>query len=292
MILITGASGQTGGAVLRAAIAANLPVRAMYQKEADAANAPTSATAVLANYADRASLNAAVSGIDVVYLVCGPIPQLIELEGAMIDACVDGGVKHIVLNSALGAGKFDRSFPSWHHKVEQKLESSGLNYSILRPNGFMQNMVTYNAQTIRTQGAFYAAMGDAKVSLIDVRDVAAVAATIFANPAEHAGNTYELCGPAAFSNAEIAAEITRVLGEPVSYVDIPEEAQKAAMTGAGMPDWQVTAILELQAYYRTGDCAFVDGIVRQLTGRPERTLEDFLSENAASFRTGGQITPS
>jgi uncharacterized protein YbjT (DUF2867 family) len=284
MILITGASGLAGGQVLAHALAQGLTPKAMYRTAQEAAQAPAGATPVIADYANPPTLQAALEGIETVYLVCGPIPQLVAYETAMLTACKNAGVRHIVLNSALGAGDWPKSFPSWHHQVEQNLAASGIAHTIIRPNGFMQNIVTYNAQTIRTQHAFYAAMGDARTSLIDVRDVAAVVAAILAKPSHHAGKTYELNGPEAVTNAEIADRITRVTGTPVSYVEIPEEAQRQAMLGAGMPEWQVTAILELQEYYRTGRCATVDETVASVTGRPPRTLDAYLEENAAAFK--------
>jgi uncharacterized protein YbjT (DUF2867 family) len=285
MILITGASGSAGGAVLEAAVIAGAPLRAMYRTEEDTRKAPQGVASVVADFADKSSLRKALLGIESVYLVCGPVPQLVELEGNMIDACKEAGVRHIVLNSALGAGDFPKSFPSWHFQVEQKLKDSGLAYSILRPNGFLQNIVTYNAGSIRAQGAFYAAMGDAKISMIDVRDVGAVAAKILLDPQPHAGKIYELNGPEAVSNSEVAERISRVAGREVSYVDIPEDAQRKAMLDLGMPEWQVTAILELQEYYCTGRCAAVDGTVAKLLGKAERTLDQYLQENAASFQS-------
>ena len=145
MILITGASGNAGGAVLHAALAAGLPVRAMYRDQQDAAKAPEGVTVAIADFGDRESLLKALDGIERVYLVCGPIPQLVEFESNMIDACRAAGVRHVVLNSALGAGRFPKSFPSWHTQVEAKLQASGLGYTALRPNGFMQNIVAYSA---------------------------------------------------------------------------------------------------------------------------------------------------
>jgi uncharacterized protein YbjT (DUF2867 family) len=283
MHLITGASGSAGGAVLNAALRRQLPVRAMVRNEADARR--VGGNAVIADFSDKASLLKALQGIDRVYLVCGPIPQLVEYETSMIDACKATGVRHIVLNSALGAGRFNKSFPSWHAKVENYLRESGLDYTILRPNGFMQNIVTYNSPTIRASGAFYAAMGDSKTSLIDVRDVGDIAAAILGDPQPHLGTIYELNGPEAVSNAEIAARITALLGIPVSFVDIPEEAQRQSLLGVGMPAWQVTAILELQEYYRTGSCAAVDGVVAQLLGGPARGLDAYLRENVAEFKS-------
>lgn len=285
MILITGASGSTGGAVVEAATAAGLPIRAMVRDRQDAARAPQRVATVIADFSDAASLREALRGIDSVFLVCGPVPELVTLEGKMIDACREAGVRHIVLSSALGAGDFPKSFPSWHFQAEQKLQASGIAWTILRPNGFMQNIVAFNAPTIVSQNAFYAAMSDARVSLIDVRDIGAVAAAILRDPPAHAGKVYELNGPEALSNYDVAERISRIAGRKVSYVDIPEEAQRKAMLDAGMPESRVKPILELQEYYRTGRCATVDGLVAKLLGRPERSLDSYLRENSSAFQS-------
>ena len=285
MILITGASGTVGRAVLEEVRKGHQPFTAMYRNAKDAKSAPAGTKTVIADFADAESLRKALAGVEAVYLVCSPIPELVDLESNMIDACEESGVRHVVLNSALGAGKFNKSFPSWHAKVEKKLKSTKLGHTILQPNGFMQNILTYNAPTIRTDGAFYAAMGDAKTSLIDVRDIAEVAAKSLLSPGEHAGQTYELNGPEAVSNAEIAARIARVIGREVKYVDIPESAQRKAMLDSGMPEWLVTAILELQEYYRSGDCGEVTDVLPNLLGREPRRLDQFLEENKDSFRS-------
>src|SRR5215469_15142826 len=171
MILVTGASGNAGGAVLREVLKTDRPVQAMYRSPEDAAKASKDAGAVIADFADKPSLGRALEDVDAVYLVCSPVRELVELEGNMVDACREAGGRHVVLNSAMGAGDYPKSFPSWHRRVEDKLKASGLDYTILRPNSFMQNILTYYAPTIRSQGAFYAAMGNARTSFIDVRDV-------------------------------------------------------------------------------------------------------------------------
>jgi uncharacterized protein YbjT (DUF2867 family) len=284
MILITGASGTVGRAVLDEVRKAGKPFKAMYRNAEDARRAPPGVATVLADFAEAKSLKQALQGVDTVFLVCSPIPQLLELEGNMIDACKQTGVRHIVLNSALGAGDYPKSFPGWHRKVEDKLAASGVAYTILRPNGFLQNIVAYHAPSIRAQGAFYASMGNAKTSCIDVRDVALAAAKALIAPAEHAGKTYELNGPEAVSNDEIAARISRITGQTVSYVDIPEEAQRKSMLDLGMPEWQVTALLELQQYYVTGKCGAVTDVLAKLLGRPPITLEQYLNEFKDRFR--------
>jgi uncharacterized protein YbjT (DUF2867 family) len=285
LILITGASGSVGGAVLQAIRQSGRPFRAMYRSAEDAGKAPAGVATAVADFASKDSLKSALAGggIEQVFLVCSPIPQLVDYESNVIDVSRESGVKHIVLSSALGAGDYQKSFPSWHHKVEVKLQASGIGYTILRPNGFLQNLLTYNAPGIRAQSAFYAGQGDSRVSLLDVRDVAAVAAKALLSPAEHAGKTYELHGPEALTNAEIAARISAVVGRTVTYINIPEEAQRASMLGMGMPEWQVTAILELQQYYVQGGGSKVTPLLEQLLGRSPIGLDAFLAEFKEQF---------
>jgi uncharacterized protein YbjT (DUF2867 family) len=284
MILITGASGNAGGAVLREALKGGSGARAMYRSKEEAAKVPQSATAVIADFADQQSLRRALEGIDTVYLVCSPVRELVELESNMIDACREAGVKHVVLNSALGAGDFAKSFPSWHRKVEDKLKASGIAYTILRPNGFMQNLIAYFAPSIRAQGAFYQSTGDAKISHLDLRDIAVAAAKILHSPSQYAGKIYELNGPEALSYAEVAEKISKATGRKVSYVDIPLDAQRKALLDMGMPDFMVTALLELQEYYASGEASKVDGTLESLINRAPTKMDGFLKENADQFR--------
>jgi len=282
MILVTGASGSAGGAVLKEVAKTNKPFRAMYRSREDAARVPAGVSAVIADFADKPSLRRALEGVDAVYLVCSPVRELVELEGNMVDACREAGVRHVVLNSALGAGDYAKSFPSWHRKVEEKLKVSGLAYTILRPNSFMQNILTYYAPSIRSQGAFYAAMGSARVSFIDVRDIAVVV-TKALTTGGHAGKTYELNGPEALTYAEVAERISRASGRKVQYVNIPVEQQKQSMLDQRMPEWQVAALLDLQAYYTAGRGGEVDNVLANLLGRSPTTMDQFLAEFADSF---------
>jgi len=133
MILLTGASGTAGGAVLRAVLKSGREHRAMYRSTAEAAKAPAGTETVVADFAKADTLRAALSGVESVYLVCSPIPELARLEGNMVDACLRWGVKHVVLNSAMGAADYGKSFPSWHRKVEEQLRGTRLTWTILRP---------------------------------------------------------------------------------------------------------------------------------------------------------------
>jgi uncharacterized protein YbjT (DUF2867 family) len=283
MILVTGASGSVGKAVLAEVARSGAPHRAMYRSKQEAAKAPAGTETAIADFSDKASLAAALRGVDSVYLVCSPIPDLVQLEGNVIEAGQAAGVRRVVLNSALGAGDYGKSFPSWHRKVEDKLKATKLAYCILRPNSFMQNVLTYYAPSIRAQGAFYGAMGNARTSYLDVRDIAVVAAKVLRG-GEHDGKTYELNGPEALTYPEVAQKISQHAGIAAKYVDIPVDAQRKAMLDQGMPDWQVTALLDLQEYYTGGKAGTVDGVLQRLLGRPSITMDKFLAEFAAEFR--------
>ena len=283
MILVTGANGTIGRAVLAEVARSGVGHRAMYRSKEEAAKAPVGTEAVVADFSDRTSLTAAMQGVESVYLVCSPIPQLVQLEGNAIEASEAAGVKRVVLNSALGAGDYPKSFPSWHRKVEDKLKVSEVAYCILRPNSFLQNLVTYYAPSIRAQGAFYGAMGNARTSYIDVRDIAAVAVRALRS-SDHDGKTYELNGPEALTCAEVAERISRHTGIAARYVDIPAEAQRKTMMDQGMPEWQVTALLELQEYYTGGRGGARDGVLQGLLGRLPIAIDQFLEEFASEFR--------
>jgi uncharacterized protein YbjT (DUF2867 family) len=284
MILVTGASGTVGKAVLKEVARSGAKHKAMYRSPDEAAKAPAGTATVIADFAKKDTLATALRGVVAVYLVCSPIPDLAQLEGNVIDASVGAGVTHIVLSSALGAGDYAKSFPSWHRKVEDKLQGAGISFTILRPNSFHQNVLTYFAPSIRAQGAFYSSMGNARVSFLDVRDIAVVAAKVLVG-GEYSGKIYELNGPEALTYADVANKISKHAGRPVQYVDISLEAQQKAMLDQGMPVWQVDALLELQGYYTSGKGGAVDPQLQNLLRRQPITMDSFLGEFASEFRT-------
>lgn len=285
MILITGASGNVGGAVLSEALKTQGKVRAMYRSQADAAKAPSGAEVVIADFADRESLPKALKGVESVFLVCSPIPDLVKLESNVVDACKEAGVRRIVQNSAMGAGEVEGSFPNWHKAVEERIEASGIAHTILRPDTFMQNIPAFYAPTIRTQGAFYSASKDSHIGFIDVRDIAAVAVkALTLGLQEVRSHTYELTGPEGITYSELAARISRVAGRPVKYVDLPPADLKKGMLGSGMPEWQAEALIRLVGFYTSRKREVLNDNVKKILGREARNINDFLRENADAFR--------
>lgn len=193
------------------------------------------------------------------------------------------GVRRIVKQSVWGAAEEAFSFAKWHRPVERAIEDSGLAWTFLRPNGFMQNVVNYMSATIKAQGAFYQPAEDARISHVDIRDLARVAARVLTG-AGHDGKAYDLTGPAAITYDDIASTLTKVLGREVRYVRITPEAYKQGAMGAGIPEGYADALVDLVRYYREDQASRVSPAVREITGQDPVPFEQFARDHAAALR--------
>jgi uncharacterized protein YbjT (DUF2867 family) len=286
MILITGASGNVGREVVRQALALGLPIRATFQSADVAAKAPAGLEGIIMNYTQPETIRRALQGVNKIFLVGPPVQDLTALEGAFIKEVRTAGRKHIVKLSALGGR--ESMFPSRHRDSEENIEASGLPYTFLRPNGFMQNVVNYNAGTISSQNAFYGCQGNGAVSLIDTRDIAAVAVIVLAATG-HEGKTYSLTGGEALTNAQVANKISRVAGREITYVDMPPGEFKKAILSAGTQEWSADALVDLQSFYREGRASLLTGDIEQLTGRKPVTFDQFARDYAFAFQNAAKI---
>jgi uncharacterized protein YbjT (DUF2867 family) len=174
-------------------------------------------------------------------------------------------------------------FTRQHAVSEDYIKSSGVSYTFLRPNGFMQNFVNYNAGTINTQSAFYGSQGEGKVSHIDIRDIAAVAVKTLTQDG-HQGKTYTLTGREALSNARIAEILSDDVGREIKYVNLPDEQFKQALAGAGVPEWNANALVDLQRFYREGGASEVTQDVEQLLGHKPVSFEQFSRDHRDAFQ--------
>src|SRR6266704_332495 len=232
MILITGASGNVGREVVKQALAVGLKIRATFQSPAVAAKAPAGLEGVIMDYAKPETIRAALHGVEKIFLVAPPVRDLPVLEANFVKEVRAAGRKHIVKLSALGGR--ESMFPRGHRHSEENIEASGLPYTFLRPNGFMQNLVNYNAGTIRSQNAFYGCQGNGAVSVVDIRDIAAVAVMVLAATG-HEGKSYALTGGEALTNGHVAEKISQVAGRKISYVDLPPAEFRKARHGGSLP---------------------------------------------------------
>lgn len=281
MILITGASGNVGREVVKQALAVGLNIRATFQSPAIAAKAPAGLEGVIMDYGKPETIRAALRGVEKIFLVLPQVRDLPAMEANFIKEARVDGRKHIVKLSALGGRECMHS--SWHRDSEENIEASGLPYTFLRPNGFMQNLVNYNAGTIRSENAFYGCQGNGAVSLVDIRDVAAVAVIVLAATG-HEGKSYALTGGESLSSEQIAETLSRVAGRKINYVDLPPAEFKKAILSAGVPEWSADALLDLQRLYREGRASLVTNDIERLTRRKPISFDQFVRDYAFAFQ--------
>ena len=281
-ILVTGATGNTGRAIVDALARRGAPVRAMVRAEADRAKLPAGVPAVVADFDDLASIAAALEGADRAYLVTPSSERAEEQQRRFADLAAKAGLRHLVVLSQLASDEHSPvRFLRYHAAVEQDIRDLGIPYTFLRPNLFFQGLLAF-AGTISSQGRFYAPIGDATISAIDVRDIADVAAVTLTE-AGHEGATYTLTGPASITHTQIAAALTAALGRDVTFTDVPPEAFADSLRGI-LPPWQVDGLLEDYAHYRRGEAASVSSAVAEITGRPPRDIQQFARDYAPAFK--------
>jgi len=281
-ILITGGTGTVGSFLLEKLAATDANVRALVRSQGKAERIEASGLeAVIGDLDKPETLPAALDGVEKVFLLTSPTERQAELEGNVIAAAKNAGVSHLVKLSAIGAGPDAPPLIRDHYLIEQEIESAGIPHTHLRPNGFMQNILM-TAPTIKEKGLFYGPLGEAKVSYVDARDIAAVAAAVLTGDG-HQGKAYEITGPRSLSYKEVAQEFSSVLGKDVQYIDLPLDAMRSSMLGTGMSAWLTDRLIGLFEFYRDGRAATVSNVVREVTGQEPITFRQFVREHVEAF---------
>jgi uncharacterized protein YbjT (DUF2867 family) len=283
MILISGATGRVGSATLKQLVNRGMPVRALVRSAEKAVHvAGPLVEAVIGDLAQPHSLEAALNGVSAALLVSPLDPHQVTLQGNFIDAATRAGRVHVVKISGLGTA-LDSPVRSgrWHAQTERYLAASGLPFTHLRPPFFMQNILRF-APTVRASGEFAGSLNQGKVAMIDVDDIAAVAATALTTPA-HVGKTYVLTGPEALSYPDVAERLSRILGRTVTYRDTPLEVMRQRLLASGVPAWHVDVQVDFSTALRAGHASIVTNSVEAVTGKPARTFEQFIREHMALF---------
>ncbi|MFE4209243.1 NmrA family NAD(P)-binding protein [Streptomyces goshikiensis] len=287
MIVVMGATGATGNALLRSLLALGTPVRALTRTPHRPIPGTTGAhqPPVEVQYADATdthSLRTAFKGASQLFLAMANSPAQVELETRVIDIAAHTGIGHIVKISAPAAEPDSPvAISRGHHAVEEHLRASGLTHTVLRPYAFMQNLLRL-APTV-AQGVILGTMGDAPCNYIDCRDIADVAAAALTRP-DIAGGTYALTGPQAVAYPELASRLSTLTGNQIRYVNLtPDELRANLIHHARMPTWLAEHVTEIQqlaiARPETPTTTVTD-----ILGRRPRTLDAFLHEQHAHFR--------
>jgi uncharacterized protein YbjT (DUF2867 family) len=284
-VLVCGATGSTGGEVLRQLRAVGVPVRAMTRSEASADRLRGEGIDVaVADLADPGSLAGALEGADPVFVATTVSPVLPTLEGNLARAAAQAGGRHLVKVSALGAGPdAPIAFSRAHTESEEAIKDAGVTWTMLRCNGFMQNTLAWAGQL--GGGAVYGPVMDARWSIVDARDVAAVAVAVLRSPSEHAGAVYNVTGPEASSPREQIATLAEILGRPIEAHEIPIEAAKEFLRSVGMDAWTVEALGDLFALYAEAFAEAVSTDVERATGHAPHSYSQFAQDHQALFET-------
>ena len=222
------------------------------------------------------------AGVDRAFLLTNSTERAEEQQIAFARVAQQSGVRHLVKLSQLHAdtnapGRFLR----YHAAVEAAVQASGLTFTFLRPNLYMQGLLNFR-QSIQEKSAFFAAAGEARISAVDVRDIADVGVAALTT-VQHDNKSYTLTGLETLTFAEMAHQLSRGIGRTTTFVDVPPEAMRAALADLGFPAWQADGLLEEFAMYRRGEAAGVEPGVRDALGRPPRAFAEFARDYAALF---------
>ncbi|MGI4872137.1 MAG: SDR family oxidoreductase [Janthinobacterium lividum] len=286
-ILLTGATGNVGSAVANALAARQVPFRALVRNPADqpaqALAALPGAEVVTGDFNDAASLARALAGIERAFLLTNSTAQAEAQQLRFVEQAQRADVQHLVKQSQWAAAPDSPvRFLRYHAAVEHAIQAAGLAYTFLRPNLFMQGLLAFK-DAIKTQGQIFAPIGEARISVVDVRDIAAAAVAALTEPG-HENQVYNLTGPQALTHAEMAASLASALGHPVAFVDVPPADLLHYVLQTGMDPWQAAGLVEDYAHYHRGEAATIADGVQQATGQPPRNFATFVRDYAEAFK--------
>ena len=282
-ILVTGATGKLGLELVRRLLDAGVEVKAGTRSPERCAELFADAVEVVhLDYDVTESWDAAVQWADRVFLVPPPFdPDADERMGPFLDWAVQSGTRHIVLVSAMGAETRERLSL---HGIERRLTGTGVAWTILRPNIYMQNFALgFIARSIRTTGTFRVSAGTGRVSFIDARDVVEIAARALTG-SDHFDQAYTLTGAAALTHEEAARVIAEAAGKPVAYEPVDDADMHEQLADLHWDRGQTETFMALLAAIRADERATVSGDAAQLLGRQPTSFEQFARDHAAKWQ--------
>jgi uncharacterized protein YbjT (DUF2867 family) len=279
MILVTGAAGKTGRAVIRALAARGQPVRALVRRaeQVPSVEALGAQEAVVGDMRDQATVERAAQGARAIYHICPNVsPDELAMGQVVITAGQAQQVERLVYHSVLHPQT--EAMP--HHwlklRVEEKLLESGLPCSILQPAAYMQNVLAQWEHIVQ-KGVYPVPYGGGtRLSMVDLEDVAAAAAIVLGEPG-HVGATYELVGTQSMSQHDVAAVLSQQLGRPVRPERTPLEVWQRQARASGLGEYQVNTLLSMFRYYESYGFHGSPRVLGWLLGRPPTTFEAFVA---------------
>jgi uncharacterized protein YbjT (DUF2867 family) len=283
MILVTGATGKVGSELVRRLADARAPFRALVRSAGKAqAIREAGGEAVVGETGDATAVGTALRGVHKLFLLTSSAPDQPETEARLVAAAKTAGVRHVVKLSSSGADAAEPPlFLKLHRDAEKEVEASGLAWTHLRPNFFMQNYLDY-ADAIRTQGILSSPAGRGRHADVDARDIGEAAARVLTQSG-HEGRVYEITGREAYSLEDAARRIAKICGRDIRFVNLSREDGRRQLLRSGESEWSADAWIELLEWFEGGHGDVVAPDVERLLGRPPRTLDAYLRENVRAF---------
>ncbi len=277
-ILITGATGSIGSQVAPRLVAGGAKVRAFVRDPVKAAPLEKAGVELAVGELEKPdSVARAMAGIHTLLLITAPGPMASVQADAAIAAAEKAGVKRIVRISVIQNDERAASDNVRQHMVtDARILRSGIPYTILRPNFFMQN-IFMSVPTIASEGKMVWGMGDGKLAFVDVRDIVDMAVKVTLEKG-HENRIYNVCGPAALTFTEAAEVLTKVLGRPITYVAVPPAAVEESLKAMGMGDWFPKVMRDYSQAYSENWGAPLSGDTQKVLGHPARSFETFARE--------------
>lgn len=281
MILVTGATGTVGRAVTDQLLALGAPVRAL-ARTPETAHLPEAVEVMRADLGEPDSLVPAMAGVDSVFLLSAG-PDIPKHDANIAAAAASSGVRHIVKLSSGRTGDDSATdpIPTWHRAGEDAVRESGIDWTMVRPLGFMSNALHW-APGIRAADTVRAPFGQGRIAVVDPADIAAVAVKALVEQG-HSGRVYTLSGPRPLSPGEQTGILADVLGRPLAYVETSAAAARDAMLDFGVTPEMADAIMALRATALESFTSVVHPTVEQVTGHPPRSFADWVLAHRAEF---------
>jgi uncharacterized protein YbjT (DUF2867 family) len=293
-VLVIGATGRVAADLTKRLLADGVTVRGLVRQ-------PDKAAALFEGVTGNGSLELhsgpfddtevlarAYSDVDVAFLALGTSPDQIRLEKALIDGAATARIAQLVRLSVFDADPAATyEVPRRHALLDNYLAQSGVAHTLLRPTYFSSNLLPA-AASIAGQDRWFGTAPDGRTAVIDTRDVADAAAVVITDPALH-GTVQRLTGPDALTFPEIAEVFSAVLGRPISYVAVPESALREAYAARGVPDWLTDVAIGIDTAMQQSRHGQVTPDLARLTGRPPRTVADFVKDRQAVFSPAAPV---
>jgi len=278
MILVTGAAGKTGQAVIKALLTKNAAVRAFVYRDThiERARAAGATEVLVGSMEDTSAFEQAMQGIEAVYHICPNMnPNEVEIGRIAIQAAQEAGVAHFVYHSVLHP-QTEQMPHHWNKlRVEAMLFEQQIPVTVLQPAAYMQNVLV-GWSTIVEQGIYSVPYSvDTRLAMVDLNDVATTVATVLTKPG-HAGAVYELVGSDLLSQVEVAAVLGDVLKRPVkaTRISIDEWVEGAKVAGLGV--YQIETLLKMFNYYQRYQFVGNSNVLGWLLNRPPTTFRQFV----------------